>query len=71
MIGKLNISFRPKSNEQLILFCNIRNLNLCRNENITDEGIKNLINLKYLNLRCNKKIIDEGINNLIHCKIIR
>ena len=27
-VGKLNISITPKSNDQLILFCNITNLNL-------------------------------------------
>ena len=68
VIGKLHLTIKPKSNEQLIIFCNIRNLNLGWNEKITDEGIKNLINLKDLNLWRNEKITDEGIKNLINLK---
>ena len=39
----------------------ISNLNLCRNNKITDDGIRGLTNISELNLNINNKIIDEGI----------
>jgi hypothetical protein len=39
-------------------------LDLSRNDNITDEGIKGLIHLQALILFSNKQITDEGIKGL-------
>ncbi len=56
-----------------ILQClNLRELNLTKNQQITDVGLQNLTNLRELNLIWNEKITDIGLQNLSsHCKIIR
>ena len=40
---------------------NMQELNLCYNDNITNEGIKGMTNMQELNLCYNDKITNEGI----------
>ena len=51
-------------------FQKIIKLNVSYNENISDDGIKNLTNLQELNINGNGNITDEGIKNLTNLQIL-
>ena len=41
-------------------------INLAKNNKITNEGIIKMINIKKLNLSYNNKITNEGIKNMLN-----
>src|SRR3972149_9558051 len=63
--------FQEKLTDEILLsnqFQKINKLNVSSNENITNNGIKDLINLQKLNISGNKKITDNGIKNLYNLR---
>ena len=63
------VELDTKKLENFSKIIKITNLNLSRNEKITDEGIKNMVQMQNLNLRRNVNITDEGIKIWYKCKI--
>ncbi len=49
----------------------ITKLDLSYDDNITDDGIKNLTQMQNLNLEDNEKITDAGIKNMTQVQIVR
>src|SRR3990170_3578855 len=67
----LPFKYKPKLTDSILSstqFQNITKLNLSYNENVTDEGIKNLTNITKLNLSHNENVTDERIKNLTNLR---